>query len=74
MQIRWKFGHLGSNKGQFSSPHGFCLGVDEEIVIADTFNHRICVFDKTGEFKYQFGVPGKEEGELWHPRKVRNVL
>ena len=33
MAIRCKFGHLGSNKGQFSSPHGFCLGAEEEIVI-----------------------------------------
>ncbi|XP_064481647.1 B-box type zinc finger protein ncl-1-like isoform X2 [Ornithodoros turicata] len=70
MQIRCKFGQLGSGKGQFSSPHGFCLGLEEEIIVADTNNHRIQVFDKTGEFKYTFGVPGKEEGQLWYPRKV----
>jgi hypothetical protein len=28
------------------------------------------VFEKTGEFKYQFGIPGREEGQLWYPRKV----
>lgn len=28
------------------------------------------VFDKTGVFKNQFGNPGKEEGQLWYPRKV----
>lgn len=54
----------------FSSPHGFCLGIEEEIVIADTYNHRISVFNKNGEFIHQFGSPGKENGELWHPRKV----
>ncbi|CAG2104701.1 unnamed protein product [Medioppia subpectinata] len=70
MQIRFKFGQLGQQKGQFSSPHGFCLGVDEEIVIADTNNHRICIFDKTAEFKHSFGVPGKDEAQLWYPRKV----
>jgi len=70
MQIRCKFGQLGANKSQFSSPHGFCLGMDEEIVIADTNNHRICVYDKTGEYKSSFGVPGKDEGQLWYPRKV----
>lgn len=72
MQIRCKFGQLGSGKGQFSSPHGFCCGVDEEIVIADTNNHRICVYDKSGEFKSAFGTPGKDEGQLWYPRKVRD--
>ncbi|RWS26994.1 Brain tumor protein-like protein [Leptotrombidium deliense] len=70
MQIRCKFGQLGPQRGQFSSPHGFCLGVEEEIVIADTNNHRICIFDKNGEFKHMFGTAGKDEGQLWYPRKV----
>ncbi|XP_037277196.2 E3 ubiquitin-protein ligase meiotic P26 isoform X1 [Rhipicephalus microplus] len=75
MQIRYlslvcKFGQLGPSKGQFSSPHGFCLGLEEEIIVADTNNHRIQVFDKAGEFKYTFGIAGKEEGQLWYPRKV----
>lgn len=43
MQIRSKFGQLGPSKGQFSSPHGFCLGTDEDIIVADTHNHRIQV-------------------------------
>ncbi|XP_063992247.1 brain tumor protein isoform X1 [Diachasmimorpha longicaudata] len=70
MQIRSKFGQLGPSKGQFNSPHGFCLGTDEDIIVADTNNHRIQIFDKTGQFKSQFGIPGKEEGQLWYPRKV----
>ena len=106
MQIRCKFGQLGPGKGQFNSPHGFCLGLEEEIIVADTNNHRIqvlaffsvvcrieceiiidCVktllkilntslstitqvFEKNGTFRYQFGIPGKEEGQLWYPRKV----
>lgn len=91
MQIRVKFGALGPARGQFNSPHGFCLGLDEEIIVADTNNHRIevrvckaflaCkiihefffplqVFEKNGSFKFHFGVPGKEEGQLWFPRKV----
>lgn len=70
MQIRVKFGALGPARGQFNSPHGFCLGLDEEIIVADTNNHRIEVFEKNGSFKFHFGVPGKEEGQLWFPRKV----
>lgn len=58
MYFRCKFGQLGPGKGQFNSPHGFCLGIDEDIVVADTNNHRIQVFEKTGEFKCQFGIPG----------------
>lgn len=70
---RCKFGQLGPAKSQFSSPHGFCLGLEEEIIVADTNNHRIQVFEKTGDFKYQFGVAGKEEGQLWYPRKVQSI-
>ena len=56
---RCKFGQLGPGKSQFNSPHGFCLGVEEDIIVADTNNHRIQVFEKSGEFKYQFGIPGR---------------
>lgn len=70
MQIRHKFGYLGSGRGQFNSPHGFCLGLNQEIVVADTNNHRICIFDKDGSYITQFGSAGKEEGQLWNPRKV----
>ncbi|KAL3265607.1 hypothetical protein HHI36_009811 [Cryptolaemus montrouzieri] len=70
MQIRWKFGQLGPSKGQFNSPHGFCLGLEEDIIVADTNNHRVQVFEKSGTFKFQFGIPGKDEGQLWYPRKV----
>ena len=39
MQVRCKFGQLGQGEGQFNSPHGFCLGRNEEIVVADTHNN-----------------------------------
>jgi len=70
MQVRYKFGTLGPSKSQFNSPHGFCLGIEEDIIVADTNNHRIQIFEKNGNFKFQFGIPGKEEGQLWYPRKV----
>lgn len=31
------------------------------------------VFDKSGNHKFNFGVAGKEEGQLWYPRKVAVV-
>ena len=33
--------------------------MDEDIVVADTNNHRVQIFEKTGDFKYQFGQPGQ---------------
>ena len=40
--------------------------------MADTNNHRIQVFEKNGTYRYQFGVAGKEEGQLWYPRSVHS--
>ncbi|RZC32062.1 NHL domain containing protein [Asbolus verrucosus] len=64
------FGLKGNGSGQFNSPHGVCLGFDEDIIVADSSNHRIQIFDKTGCFKKEFGISGRHEGCLWHPRKV----
>ena len=33
--------------------------MEQDIIVADTNNHRIQVFEKSGEFKTQFGIPGK---------------
>ena len=52
-------GSWDQERDSFNSPHGFCLGMEEDIVVADTNNHRIQIFEKTGEFKYQFGIPGQ---------------
>ena len=43
MHIRCKFGLMGNAPGMFNAPHGFCLGLKEEIIVADTYNHRIQV-------------------------------
>ena len=43
MRIRCTFGQLGSGKGIVNAPHGFCLGLNEEIIVADTNNHKIQV-------------------------------
>lgn len=57
MQIRVKFGALGPARGQFNSPHGFCLGLDEEIIVADTNNHRIeVIFDLILEYIFMLHV------------------
>ena len=49
---------------------GLHIGSDEEVVVADTNNHRIVVFARDGKFLYMFGEAGREEGQLYYPRKV----
>ncbi|MFH4975993.1 hypothetical protein AB6A40_002702 [Gnathostoma spinigerum] len=70
LTLRWHTGGMGSGAEQFSSPHGFCLGLDDEILIADTNNHRIQILSKSGKMMGQFGIPGAEDGHLFYPKKI----
>lgn len=52
-------------------PLGFCLGMNDDIVVADTDNHRIMVFGlKDGTLKFSFGIYGASPGCFVQPRKV----
>ncbi|KAH9420616.1 hypothetical protein DERP_001044 [Dermatophagoides pteronyssinus] len=70
LNVTYKFGQIGTGPGCLDTPHGFCLGPNEDIVIADTNNHRICVFSFDGKFKFSFGEYGTENGKLHQPRKI----
>ncbi|OTF71493.1 brat protein-like protein [Euroglyphus maynei] len=70
LQVAYKFGQIGTGPGCLDTPHGFCLGPNDDIVIADTNNHRICVFEFNGKFKFSFGEYGTEPGKLHQPRKI----
>uniref|UniRef100_A0A9J2P2H1 B box-type domain-containing protein n=2 Tax=Ascaris TaxID=6251 RepID=A0A9J2P2H1_ASCLU len=68
--LRWHIGGIGVGPGQFNSPHGFCLGCDDEILVADTNNHRIQILSKQGKMVMQFGIAGTDDGHLFYPKKV----
>lgn len=68
-----KFGEFGILEGQFTEPSGVAVTEENEIIVADTNNHRIQVFDKDGNFKFQFGEVGKRDGQLLYPNRVAVV-
>lgn len=74
MKIIYKFGSYGDGPGQLNMPHGFCIGVNDTIAIADTNNHRISVFDMKGNYVFTFGEKGTNEGQLYLPRKVSSLF
>ncbi|CAF0982433.1 unnamed protein product, partial [Didymodactylos carnosus] len=65
-----KFGEFGVMEGQFTEPSGIAVNGQGDIIVADTNNHRIQVFDKDGRFRFQFGECGKREGQLLYPNRV----
>ncbi|KAH3835321.1 brain tumor protein-like isoform X2 [Dreissena polymorpha] len=68
-----KFGEFGVMEGQFTEPSGVAVNAQNDIVVADTNNHRIQIFDKEGRFKFQFGECGKRDGQLLYPNRVAAV-
>ena len=65
---RWKWpmpsqwGSEGSDAGQFSGIHAVAIASGGDIVICDTFNHRMQVFRADGTFVRQWGSQGDAFG------------
>jgi len=45
------FGTSGSEAGQLADPAGLAVDCDGNMIVADSKNHRICLFDKDGQYK-----------------------
>ena len=63
------FGEFGVTQGQFTEPSGVAVSAQGDIIVADTNNHRIQVFDNDGRFKFHFGECGKRDGQLLYPNR-----
>ena len=73
------FGQHGSGEGMLKHPLGVAVNDKEEIVVADSNNHRVQVFDSNGTFLRSFGHKGENAGEFKNPtgiaiNKDRNIL
>lgn len=63
-QQLFQLGGRGSEPGSFTWPRGLAVGPDNSIVVADSSNHRVQVFNSNGIFVKQFGEYGNGEGEF----------
>jgi DNA-binding beta-propeller fold protein YncE len=57
-------------EGEFVGPKGIAVGPGDVIVVADTGNNRVQVFDKDGAFLRLFGTRGDGEGQFKSPEGV----
>ncbi|XP_065917648.1 tripartite motif-containing protein 2-like [Dysidea avara] len=53
-----KVGTKGSEQGQLSGPYSVTTDIYGSILVTDTYNHRISIFDKDGNFVHCFGSYG----------------
>ncbi len=67
----FKFGIIGSDNGEFDEPYGVAYDPNNDrIIVADSNNHRVQVFDKHGNFLFTFGIIGSDNGEFDEPYGV----
>ena len=59
-----KFGARGSQPGFFTWPRGIAVGADNTIIVADSSNHRVQIFDSQGQIRFWLGGYGNGEGEF----------
>src|SRR5687768_15483842 len=61
------WGKSGTEQGEFNRIRALALGGDGLLYVADSCNHRIQVFTKTGELVRVIGKEGAEPGCLMYP-------
>jgi YYY domain-containing protein len=68
--INMYVGGSGFDNGNFNQPRGITFDTQGRAYVADTFNHRIQVFDPKGEFLFTFGEKGELEGQFREPNNL----
>ncbi len=53
-QVQFTIGEQGKDDGQFVQPSGLIVDPQENLLVCDTFNHRVQKFDKNGKFLSKF--------------------
>lgn len=61
------FGKRGKGNGEFDTPTGVAVDAAGNILVVDTDNHRVQVFDAQGKFLSSFGKRGNGDGEFYRP-------
>ena len=60
-----KWGKLGTEDGNFSSPNGIAVDSSGNVYVADPGNHRIQKFSSTGAFLAKWGSEGWTDGKFY---------
>jgi len=56
-----------NGQGAFFGPRGLALGPEGHLFVTDTGNKRVQVFNRQGEFLWEFGGQGSEPGQFDEP-------
>ena len=65
-----KFGTQGSGRCEFNDPCGITGDFNCFIIVADTYNHRVSIFNKHGNNIHCFGSCGSANGQFSYPCEI----
>ncbi|MDH3278261.1 MAG: 6-bladed beta-propeller [Nitrosopumilus sp.] len=63
-------GTPGSGPGQFNGPSDIAIGPLDKILVADTANNRVQVFNSAGTHQQTIGGPGSSNGKFNNPSAI----
>ena len=63
-----KFGVMGSKPGNLEHPHYIAVSNTNRVIVSDSNNHRIQIFDANGKVNTTFGSEGTDAGQFKFPR------
>lgn len=64
------FGQEGREVGLFRQPTSVLVDPAGRLYVADTYNHRVQVFEPDGRFRQVLGVEGAQQGALSRPKRL----
>ena len=64
------FGENGNGTGYIASPKGIATDSYGHIYLVDALFHGVQVFDRQGNYLFQFGSQGREPEEFWMPSGI----
>jgi len=64
------FGERGTSEGTFKGPLGVAVSDKDEIVVTDSCNRRVQIFERSGNFLKSFGCHGTSQGEFKFPSGI----
>ena len=65
-----KFGTPGSGSYQFCNPSSLTTDVHGFIIVVDSGNRRVTIFDKNKNFIHCFGSKGSANGQFSYPHGI----
>ena len=63
----YKFGKYGKGDGELNQPRGLSFNNLGHLMVCDSENHRVQVFDTSGKFVTKFGTKGNKKGQFNKP-------